>query len=43
MEGDPVQRAGEGTDHSPLHLAATMAQNAVARALRKSETERECT
>jgi thymidylate synthase len=30
-------------DHSPLHIAATMAQKSVARALRTSETEGECT
>jgi len=56
METDPVQSAGgqvahskrqpdvNHTDHSPLHIAATMAQKSVARAIQdmESEGETEC-
>jgi hypothetical protein len=46
METDPVQSAGgqgesNHADHSPLHIAATMAQRSVARALQKLESEGE--
>jgi hypothetical protein len=53
MAGDPVQSAGnqgthpgrqgnsKHTDHSPLHIAATMAQKSVARAIPNMESEKE--
>jgi hypothetical protein len=46
METDPVQSAGDQgdaahADHSPLHVAATMAQRSIARALKDTEPEGE--
>lgn len=43
METDPVQGASDAhhTDHSPLHIAATLAQKSVARALQNVQPEEE--